>query len=296
LTRARGHARLLGAILSDAYLRPLPRAGDGPLVTVVIATYNRSAVLRHALASVLRQSYARLEVLVVGDACTDDSGEVVRSFGDPRVRWINLPVNSGSQSGPNQAGLSEARGELIAYLGHDDLWRRDHVALLVADLAGRPVDVTSSVAVLVYPRPVPKRAFASPPPGEFVPPSSLMHTAEAGARAGGWRDFRETVRAPDEDFVWRLRTSGARFSRVRALSVVKFASSQRAGSYLDGGAREQAAFARRLERRSFAAREVATGLALEPLRPLIRLPRVDPAADAVPGGRVREYRRIRGLE
>jgi glycosyltransferase involved in cell wall biosynthesis len=93
-----------GAILREAYLRPLPRAPDGPLVTVVIATYNRSAVLRYALASALRQSYRRLEVLVVGDACTDDSSEVVASFGDPRVRWINLPSNSGSQAGRTRPG------------------------------------------------------------------------------------------------------------------------------------------------------------------------------------------------
>lgn len=253
-------------------------------------------MLRYAVASALRQSYRRLEVLVVGDACTDDSSQVVASFDDPRVRWINLASNSGSQAGPNQAGLEEARGELVAYLGHDDLWTGDHVALLVADLAGRRVDVTSSVTMYVYPRPVPRRGFASPPPGEFVAPSCLMHTLAAGVRAGGWRDYRTTVRPPDDDFIWRLRASGASFSRVRALSVVKFSSSQRPGSYSTGRADEQAAFARRLERRSFVAREVATGVALEPLRPLIRLPRVDPAADTVPGGRVREYRRIRGLE
>jgi glycosyltransferase involved in cell wall biosynthesis len=289
-------ARLLGAMLDDAYLRPRPRASDGPLVTVVIATYNRSAVLRLALASALRQSYRRFEVVVVGDACTDDSERVVAEAHDPRVRWINLDRNSGSQAVPNQAGLEAARGELIAYLGHDDLWRRDHLALLVADLRSSGADATSSVTSYVGPLPLPVRAFASPAPGEFVPPSSLMHTAAAGAAAGGWRDYRETVRPPDADFVWRLRASGARFSRVRALSVVKFASSQRPDSYRSGQSAEQAGFSHRLDRRGFVLREVATGVALLPLRHLASPPRVDPDAAALPGGLVTEFRRIRGLD
>jgi glycosyltransferase involved in cell wall biosynthesis len=298
--RGADRARLAAAILSDEYVRPLPRAaaGGGPLVTVLIATYNRSEVLRYAVASALRQSYERLEVLVVGDACSDDSEQVVAQVQavDSRVRWINLPENSGSQAGPNQAGLEQARGELVAYLGHDDLWRRDHVALLVADIERSGADASSTVTSFVYPRPLPRRALGSPPAGEFVPPSSLMHTAGAAARAGGWRDHRETVRPPDDDFIWRLRQSGAFFSRVRALSVVKFASSQRAGSYRDGSSQEQAAFSRRIDRRSFVARELATWVALQPFRGLVSLPHVDPAAAHRPGGTVSEYRRIRGLE
>ena len=84
------HARLIGGIVSSEYIRQKPRVFDGPLVTVVIATYNRSEVLRYALASALGQTYRRLEVLVVGDACTDDSERVVAGFGDPRVTWTNL--------------------------------------------------------------------------------------------------------------------------------------------------------------------------------------------------------------
>lgn len=286
---------MCGALLVDEYLRPNPRATPGPLVTVVIATYNRSDVLRFALASALRQSYGRLEVLVIGDACTDDSEQVVAEAGDARVRWINLPRNTGSQSGPNQAGLEAARGELIAYLGHDDLWRRDHIAVLVADIERHRVEVTSAVTDTVWPRPAPVRRFASAPPGEFTPPSSLMHTAAAGRAAGGWLDYRETVRAPDADFIWRLRDGGARFSHVRALTAVKFPSSLRPGSYRGYGSEEQAAFSRRIDRRRFVAGEVAAGIVLLPLRSRARPPAIDAAAEAEPGGIVGEYRRIRGL-
>jgi glycosyl transferase family 2 len=188
----------------EAYVRPAPRAVDGPLVTVIIATFNRSEVLRYALGSVLAQNYDNLEVLVVGDACTDDSEEVVRSFGDPRVRWMNLDVNSGSGAGPNQAGLGLASGELVAYLGHDDLWRRHHLALLVADLQRSEADVTYSVCDSVFPGRFGIRRLTCPAPGEHVAPSSLMHRLQTGLRAGGWRDHRTIVKPPDTDFLHRL--------------------------------------------------------------------------------------------
>lgn len=293
-----GHElRVMAAVLSDAYLRPLPRAQDGPLVTVVIAAYNRSEVLRYALASAVGQTYPRLEILVIGDACTDDSEQVVAAAGDPRVRWTNLERNHGSQSGPNQAGLEAARGELIAYLGQDDVWRRDHVALLVADIERTGADVTSGVPSFVWPKPVPVRKLESPRRGDFAPTPSMMHRRAAGLAAGGWRDHRESVLPPDADFFERLRKSGARFSRVRALSLLKFASALRRNSYRDGGSREQAAAARRIDSRWFAAREVLAALASMPLRPRYgRYPYVPPELRAQRGGVIAEYRRVRGLQ
>jgi glycosyltransferase involved in cell wall biosynthesis len=266
-------------------------------VTVLIAAYNRSEVLRYALASAIRQTYPRLEILVIGDACTDDSEQVVAAAGDPRVRWMNLERNAGSQAGPNQVGLEAARGELIAYLGQDDVWRRDHVALLVADIERTGADVTSSVPSFVWPMPVPVRRLESPRVGSFVPTPSLMHTRAAGLAAGGWRDHRETVLAPDADFVERLRRCGAQFSRVRALSLLKFASALRPGSYRDGRSDEQAAASRRVDSRAFAAREVLGALASLPVRRWYGRHAYVPAElRASPGGIIAEYRRIRGLQ
>jgi glycosyltransferase involved in cell wall biosynthesis len=293
-----GHElRVIAAVLSDAYVRPLPRAQDGPLVTVLIPAYNRSEVLRYALASAIRQTYRNLEILVIGDACTDDSAQVVAAAGDQRVRWTNLERNSGSQAGPNQAGLEAARGELIAYLGQDDLWRSDHVALLVADLERTGADVTSAVPSFVWPKPVPVRKLESPRAGDFTPTPSLMHRRAAGLAAGGWLDHRETVLPPDADFFERMRRSGARFSRVRALSLLKFASALRRNSYRDGRSDEQAAASRRIESRAFAAREALAALVSIPLRRWHgRYVSVPDELRARPGGVIAEYRRIRGLQ
>jgi glycosyltransferase involved in cell wall biosynthesis len=293
-----GHqARIMSALLRHEYVRPEPRATDGPLVSVVMAAYNRAEVLRYALASAIRQTYRRTEILVIGDACTDGSEQVVAAAGDERVRWMNLATNTGSQVGPNQAGLETARGELIAYLGQDDLWRRDHLALLVADLERSGAGVTSTVTSQIWPRPVPTRRFISPAAGEFIPTSSMMHTLAAGVAAGGWRDHRKTVRPPDLDFLTRLAESGNAFSRVRALGVVKFASAHRPGSYFDRSAREQASAARRIDGRTFVAREVAIAAALSPLRHWYGSPPpIDAATAATPGGVIAEFRRIRGLD
>ena len=286
--------RLAADLARSAYLRPPPHAHDGPLVTVVIAAYNRAEVLRHALASVLAQRYRRLEVLVVGDACTDDSERVVAEAADGRVRWHNLDRNTGSQAGPNEHARRMARGEVVAYLGQDDLWRPDHVGVLVADLDRTGADVSSTVAMTVWPPPRAARRFNSPPPGAFVAPSCLMHTREGGEAAGGWRDHRLSVLPPDADFLHRLGESGARFSHVRALTVVKFASTHRPNSYRDHRSDEQAAFSRRLARRSFVARELAAAALRAPVP--APAPAVARGAADVPGGLVAEYRRIRGLE
>ena len=58
----------------------------------------------------LHQSHAGWELWVVGDACTDDTEQVVDSFGDERIHFVNLDRNVGEQSGPNNEGFRRSRG------------------------------------------------------------------------------------------------------------------------------------------------------------------------------------------
>jgi glycosyltransferase involved in cell wall biosynthesis len=83
--------------------------------------HDRSGTLKFPLQSLLGQEFRDFEARVVGDGCTDESEEVVASFGDRHLHWTNLCQNSGSQAAPNNEGLRRARGRYIAYLGHDDL-------------------------------------------------------------------------------------------------------------------------------------------------------------------------------
>jgi hypothetical protein len=223
-----------------------------PRVSVILATYDWSAVLRHAIASALGQSFTDFELLVIGDACTDDSAAVAASFGDPRVRWQNLPVNSGSQVGPNNAGLERARGEYVAYLGHDDVWYPTHLESLVAALDRSGADVAYAVTVLYGPPESGIRAVTGlwePRRGEplrHVPPSSFVVRREVAVEVGPWKDHR-TLRIPhDYDFLLRLWEHRQSFVATRGLSVFKFTAGWRPDAYRLRRADEQAECLRRI--------------------------------------------------
>ena len=84
----------------------MPHQNPAPSVTVVIATYHWSSVLRLAMTSVLGQTFTDFELLVVGDGCSDDSQAVAESVGDARVRWINLPLITAINGRPTTKGFA----------------------------------------------------------------------------------------------------------------------------------------------------------------------------------------------
>ncbi|UCC98608.1 MAG: glycosyltransferase [Phycisphaerales bacterium] len=106
----------------------------GPVVSVLIPTFNRPRYLVSALASVLRQSYRRLQVIVVNDGGVDVS-EMVNSFHDRRVILINRKQNLGKPHSLNEA-LERAEGKYVAYLDDDDLYYPHHIETLVSTLEG----------------------------------------------------------------------------------------------------------------------------------------------------------------
>src|SRR3954454_13925046 len=146
-----------------------------PRVTVIIATYNWSSVLPYSIGSVLRQTMQDFEILVAGDGCTDDSEQVVAAIRDPRIHWFNLPANTRHQSAPNNEGLRQARGEIIAYLGHDDLWLPHHLQAHVAALDATGADLASSICTLVAPDGSFWAAIPSPRNEWFSFPTCITH-------------------------------------------------------------------------------------------------------------------------
>ena len=219
-----------------------------PRVTVIIATYNWSSVLRCSVASVLRQTFTDFELLVVGDGCTDDSAAVVAGAGDPRVRWINLPANTGHQSGPNNEGLRQARGELVAYLGHDDLWLPHHLAALVSALDRTASDLVYSLAAFVDDD---GRAWATPPrpqDGFFAAPMSVLHRKRITDEMGGWRHYRDLVDPPDTELWRRAQARGFRLTFVPRLTGIKFPAGLRRGVYRIRPAHQQAEWLARIDR------------------------------------------------
>jgi glycosyltransferase involved in cell wall biosynthesis len=94
-----------------------------PKVSVVIPTYNRADKVQKGVESVLAQSFTDLEVIVVDDGSSDETGRTLKdAFGD-RIRYFFQP-NQGVSVARNK-GIEEARGEWIAFLDSDDLWEKE---------------------------------------------------------------------------------------------------------------------------------------------------------------------------
>lgn len=94
-----------------------------PKVSVVIPTYNRADKVRKSVESVLAQSFKDLEVVVVDDGSSDETGQTLNhDFGD-RIRYY-FQHNQGVSVARNK-GIEEARGEWIAFLDSDDLWEQE---------------------------------------------------------------------------------------------------------------------------------------------------------------------------
>src|SRR5437870_11720 len=88
-------------------------------VSVIIPNYNYAHYVSQAIDSVLAQTYPHREVIVINDGSTDNSAEVLRSYGDS-IRWIDQE-NRG-QSVARNRGIEESRGDLVAFLDGDDAW------------------------------------------------------------------------------------------------------------------------------------------------------------------------------
>jgi len=95
----------------------------GPVVSVIVPTFNRPQYFSMALASVLQQSYRNLQVIVVNDG-GEDVSDIINSFRDPRLKFINKPYSL------NEA-LNQANGKYVAYLDDDDIYYPNHIETLV---------------------------------------------------------------------------------------------------------------------------------------------------------------------
>ena len=101
----------------------------GPVVSVIIPTFNRPQYLYPAVASVLRQSYKPLQIIVVNDGGVNVD-DIISSFRDPRLMLIDRRENRGKAYSLNEA-LERAEGKYVAYLDDDDIYYPPHIETLV---------------------------------------------------------------------------------------------------------------------------------------------------------------------
>ena len=123
------------------------------LVSVVIPAFNRSAYIGRAVKSVVEQTYAELEVIVVDDCSTDNTVEVVSALADSdrRIALLRHDNNKGAQAARN-TGIKAAKGAWIAFLDSDDEWLIDSLAARYKVAMEQNVQVVHSECYVVrYP-------------------------------------------------------------------------------------------------------------------------------------------------
>lgn len=136
---------------SNSYLQCYSR--HEPLVSVCVATYNRGELLvERCIKSIIAQTYKNLEIIVVGDCCTDDTAARVAQIADTRLIFHNLERRG---SYPNQAeqrwmvagstpmnyALQLAQGDFITHLDDDDCYVPDRIEKLTAFIQAQKADL-----------------------------------------------------------------------------------------------------------------------------------------------------------
>ncbi|WP_116808152.1 glycosyltransferase family 2 protein [Steroidobacter cummioxidans] len=110
----------------------------GPLVSVIMPTFNRREFLQPAIESLLNQAFAHWELIIADDGSDTDTRSYLHSLhAPPRVKVIYLP-HSGRPSVTRNAALREARGEYVAFLDSDDLWLPRKLEMQMTSLARHP--------------------------------------------------------------------------------------------------------------------------------------------------------------
>lgn len=101
---------------------------SNPLVSVIIPTRNRRALVLRAVDSVLRQDCHDFQVLVIDDGSTDGTAEALAGMPSCQV----LPVSAGGPAAARNAGIAAATGQYLAFLDSDDYWQEYHLSSLLA--------------------------------------------------------------------------------------------------------------------------------------------------------------------
>jgi glycosyltransferase involved in cell wall biosynthesis len=109
-----------------------------PVVTVLMATRNGSQFIEQAIRSVLRQTYTTFEFLIIDDASSDTTRELISATADTRMRLLSNPQRLGLTRSLNR-GLAAARGAYIARIDDDDVWPdKDKLERQVSFMVGHP--------------------------------------------------------------------------------------------------------------------------------------------------------------
>jgi len=127
-----------------------------PLVSIIIATYNRSNILlKRTLPSILAQSYKNIEIIIVGDKCIDNTANLLNNYPDKRVKFYDLyirglyPSNIKDRwfvqgTAPRNKGMRLAKGKWFVFISDDDILFPNHVETLLNNAIKMNVEFLSA--------------------------------------------------------------------------------------------------------------------------------------------------------
>jgi len=123
---------------------------SAPCFTAIVPCYNAERTLDATLASLVAQSYANWEAVLVDDGSTDDTPDLLAAWAsrDPRIRVVRI-ANSGPSVARNHAAMTLARGEYLAFLDSDDIWEPRKLSRVAALLRERP-EVTATYGRIAF--------------------------------------------------------------------------------------------------------------------------------------------------
>lgn len=211
------------------------KKSNAPIVSIIMATYNRPDVLKYAIESVLWQTYTEWELIVVGDACNESTKDVIDSFHNSKIYYHNFKKNFGEQSKPNNWGIANAQGKYITFLNHDDLYFPDHLECLMKSINKSDVDVLYSMQLtinsdnkIILEGYTPDKLYT---PKLIVPASSWLVKRSIFNKVGDWYSFKQVYGAPSQNWLFRAFHANCTIQSSNHIGVLAITSGDRRNSY-----------------------------------------------------------------
>lgn len=193
-----------------------------PFFSIVIPTYNHGQYLGRALQSVLDQTYANWEAIVIDNHSTDNTDDVMHGFTDLRISYVKIH-NNGVIAVSRNVGIQKAKGEWIAFLDSDDWWSNDKLMTCYStigskiDLIYHDLDIVSHAPRLFFKKSLKGRKLKSPVlidllvGGNAISNSSVVVRKKLLDDINGIKESRELIAAEDYNTWLRIARSTDHF-------------------------------------------------------------------------------------
>lgn len=194
-----------------------------PIVSVIITTYNRADLLKETIDSIIGQTYQNIELIIVSDASIDHTDDVVSTYQDARIKYIKLEKNTGLPAKTRNKGLTQAKGDYIAFCDDDDLWIPEKLEKQLNIIGSYDVCLTNRTYINLNQQVVPHRPLIIPRDlsllnllyTNFVTLSSVLIKKDTFKKHGIFNE-NPVFKASEDYELWaRMLAEGASFCACR---------------------------------------------------------------------------------